>query len=236
MTDRRFIELLNLYVDDQLDPMEASELEAEVMSSPARRHTYDQYCRLQRGCSLLGDSARSIAPSLNGFARSLREAELKIAAPRRTTAWRTAYAGMFSAAAMAACVVVVVMLNRSAPNSEPDGPLISDGAKSFVDEAVTSLKIASVPPTVPEAMEAFDVQPAIDNNLVTARPRDLEIAVNDRDALEWMQRVELLPLQRVVVDDQTFESRPTLQQDSRVFRSRHSVRGNAEFTAFQFQR
>jgi hypothetical protein len=60
--------------------------------------------------------------------------------------------------------------------------------------------------------------------------------MGDREALEWMQRVDLLPAKRIVVDEQAFESRPTLQQDSREFRSRRAVQGSAEFTTFQFQR
>ena len=106
MNDRRFTELLNLYLDHELEPADAAELEAEVMGNPVRRQTYDQYCRLQRACSLLGEKERSHAPEYRGFARSLREAERKIAAPRRST-WSPAYIGGFAATAMAACVAKV---------------------------------------------------------------------------------------------------------------------------------
>jgi len=85
---------------------------------------------------------------------------------------------------------------------------------------------------------SFDLQPALAADVlgVARNAREVEIASTDREALEWMQRVDLLPVQRVVVDEQAFESRATLQQDNRVFRSRHSVQGSTEFTAFQFQR
>jgi len=235
MNDRRFIELLNLYVDQQIGPAEAVELEAEVMRSPARRRTYDEYCRLQRGCCLLGDGARSLAPESQGFVRSLREAERKIAAPRRP-AWRTAYAGMYGAAAMAACVAVVLVVNRPTPTATPSS---STGAVvTAVAEAprVPTETVAVVKPAGPSS--PFDLQPALAaaGLGVIRNAREAEIAANDHEALEWMKRVELLPNQHVVVDDQAFEGRATLQQDNRVFRSRHSIQGNAEFTAFQFQR
>ncbi|MDF3056445.1 MAG: hypothetical protein K0R17_660 [Rariglobus sp.] len=238
MNDRRFIELLNLYVDQQIHPDEASELEAEVLRNPERRRTYDQYCRLQRGCCLLGDGARSIAPSSHGFARSLRDAERKIAAPRRA-AWRPAYAGVFSVATMAACVAVVVVVNRPAPSPDTTGGMVASTPEAQplapTTEAVAAMALT---PTEPALAPSFDLQPVLAaTGLGVARnAREAEIAAHDREALEWMQRIDLLPVSRVVVDEQAFESRPTLQQDNRVFRSRHSLQGNAEFTAFQFQR
>jgi hypothetical protein len=66
--------------------------------------------------------------------------------------------------------------------------------------------------------------------------REAEIAAADPEVLEWMKRVEQLPMQHVVVDDQAFQSRGVLHPDNRVFRSRHAIQGNAEFAAFQFQR
>ena len=235
MNDRRFIELLNLYVDQQIDPSEAAELEAEVVRSPERRRTYNQYCRLQRACCLLGDGARSTAPSSVGFARSLRDAERKIAEPRRPV-WRTAYTGMYGAAAMAACVAVVWVVNRPAPAS---GSFVANAnVSSPVDTRVPVIQVASAPIPSAHLSSSFNIQPVLSSDVlgVARNAREAEIASTDREALEWMQRVDLLPTQRVVVDDQAFEARATLQQDNRVFRSRHSVQGNAEFTAFQFQR
>ncbi|CAM2849651.1 anti-sigma factor family protein [Rariglobus hedericola] len=250
MNDRRFIELLNLYVDHQIDPSEAAELEAEVLRNPSRRRAYDQYCRLQRGCSLLGAHARSAAPASQGFARSVRDAERKIAAPRRAVPiWRTAYSGAFATAAMAACVVVIVVVNRqsSAPDALASEQVLTATsnqepvAATVAPVVVASNQAPSVPAMSATGPSAFEFQPVMTAAALTVArtPREAEIASNDRDALEWMQRVDALQLSRVVVDEQAFEARPTLQPDNRVFRSRHSLQGNnsaAEFTAFQFQR
>ena len=234
MNDRRFIELLNLYLDHQIEPEEATELETEVMRNPTRRRTYDQYCRLQRACSLLGEKERSQAPEHRGFARSLRDAERKIAAPRRST-WSPVYVGGFAATAMAACVAVLVVVNRSSDSSS-----VNDGlADSVQPEQIAAVATTTpAPAPVQSAAPSFELQPAFAPAGLGAvrNAREAEIAANDREALEWMQRVELSPTQRVVVDEQAFETRPVLQADTRVFRSRHSLQSNAEFTAFQFQR
>lgn len=53
MNDREFIELLNLYIDHEISPEDAVRLEAEVMGRPDRREVYNQYCRMQKACSML---------------------------------------------------------------------------------------------------------------------------------------------------------------------------------------
>lgn len=233
MNDRRFLELLNLYIDGHIDDAEAAELESEVFSDPERRRVYNEYCRLQRGCSLLGDGARSAAPSSRAFARSLRDAERKIAAPRRAS-WRPSYAGVVSMAAMAACVAVVFVVNQRPQATTGAGELMADGARSAPSPIGPVMPLVPATTLVQVDASPLAITPAV--SAVARNAREVEIASTDREALEWMQRVELLPGSKVVVDEQAFESRPTLQPDNRVFRSRHSIQGNAEFTAFQFQR
>ena len=248
MNDTRFIELLNLYLDHQLAPEEAAELEAEVMGNPARRRTYDQYCRLQRGCSLLGERERSVAPASQAFTRSLRDVERKISTPRRPVWQQPAYAGFFAASAMAACVAVVFVVNRS-PSASPVAStpevlakVTPQSIETEKGEPVMVAASATVQqPTVVAAVagsSSFEIQPvlAASGFGVARNAREAEIAASDPEALEWMKRVEQLPLQRIVVDDQAFETRATLHPDNRVFRSRQAMQGTAEFTAFQFQR
>lgn len=232
MNDRRFIELLNLYVDQQIDAAEAAELEAEVLRSPERRITYNDYCRLQRGCSLLGEGARSLAPTSSGFARSLREAERKLAAPRRPV-WRPVYLSIYGSAAMAACATFLILANRP-PTEASRTELANEGGFLEVGPPLA----ATIPATPVVNSIAFTLQPGFSESSVSVarNAREAEIASNDREALEWMQRVDGLPTQQVVLDEHAFEALPVMQQENRVFRSRHSLQGNTEFTAFQFQR
>lgn len=234
MNDRRFIELLNLYLDHEISPAESAELEAEVARNPARRREYDRYCRLQRGCSLLGERERSVAPQSAAFVRSLREAERKIAAPRRA-AWNPAHVGLWTASAMAACVAVVVVVNRSPSGGRQADPVVAAKVDAPAAPEV-SATVATVARATPVA--AFELHPALAaSGLGVARnPREAEIAATDREALEWMQRVDALQSRHLIVDELAFDSPPVLQQENRVFRSRHPIQGGAEFTAFQFQR
>jgi hypothetical protein len=60
MKDREFIELLNLYVDREISAEDALRLESEVVANSRRREVYDQYCRMQKACSMLsGDLVES---------------------------------------------------------------------------------------------------------------------------------------------------------------------------------
>ena len=74
MKESRFIELINLYIDRQIGPEEAAELESEIARSPAHRRTYLQYCRMHRACTLLFENFRAPASPL---AQALSEAEEK---------------------------------------------------------------------------------------------------------------------------------------------------------------
>ena len=78
MKDSTFIELLNLYVDHQISPADATRLEEEVRGNPERRRVYRQYCQIQKACTSLGDAFRTEAPApaatpqINDFKRRRR--------------------------------------------------------------------------------------------------------------------------------------------------------------------
>jgi anti-sigma factor RsiW len=244
MNERRFIELLNLYIDDQISPAEAAELESAVLAEPARRQTYEQYCRLYRACSLLGEKERAQAPAYVAFARSLRDAERKIAAPRRPV-WQTFAAHpAFGATLAAACVAVVFVVNRqpSGLSDETEGDnvaaVVETPAIAATPVALAPTRVSAVPATVQVVPAKFEYQPAFAATGlgVVRNAREAEIAATDKEALEWMKRVDALPIaSRVLADDSTFDSSSLIHQD-RVFRSRSGIQSNAEFTAFQFQR
>lgn len=237
MNDRRFIELLNLYLDHHISAAEAAELEAEVLANPERKRTYDDYCRMQRACCLIGKRSRSLAPASAKLSRALRDADRKIAAPRRSI-WRPVYTGSFAAAAMAACVTVVVVTSRQSPSNLPAGGPGESFASAPVSQPEEPVAVAALTTPAPTPSASFEYQPVFASTGlgVIRNTREAEIASNDREALEWMQRVDMLPVARVLVDEQAFEGRPTLHTDNRVFRSRHMPQGAAEFTAYQFQR
>lgn len=92
MNDKKFMELLNLYLDREIDADEALKLEAEVASNRERRRVYDQYCRMQKACSMLtGEPAEADAEAVS------------FPAPRF---WGRAT--LLGALAAAACMLVIV--------------------------------------------------------------------------------------------------------------------------------
>ena len=231
MKENRFIELLNLYVDHQIGPEEASELEAEILRSPERRKTYRDYCRMQRACGMLFNREREQAPASFTLEKSLQETERKIIAfPTRRKTDRGTYTAAFAGVtAMAACLAIVLLHPGAAPRS--DGGQLASAPVVAQSTAPVVQTVILTPRTNPGFQPVFASQ-----NLTVARDEPVQPVSADRTETEWMQQVQLPPVQRVLVDDTAFEARPTLQQDNRVFRGSHPLQGNVEFTAFQFQR
>jgi hypothetical protein len=56
MSEREFLELLNLYLDREITAADADRLEKEIRSDAGRHRTYLQYCRMQQAMRLLGDA------------------------------------------------------------------------------------------------------------------------------------------------------------------------------------
>lgn len=59
MKEKKFLELLNLYLDGAIDPAGAAELEQEITSNPARRRIYNDYCRIHRATRLIYEHFRA---------------------------------------------------------------------------------------------------------------------------------------------------------------------------------
>ena len=109
MSEREFIELLNLYVDQEIGANDAVRLEAEVTANPERRRVYDQYCRMHKACSMLGSE---LATAHEGpVERKVVEFPVSRASRLRPMA-----AGLAAAACLA---VVFVVKYRMAEDREP---------------------------------------------------------------------------------------------------------------------
>ena len=127
MNDREFIELLNLYVDHEIDVEDSLRLEAEVLRDPKRREVYEQYCRMQKACSMLSEeqleSAAETAPKVVEFPA------------RPGLRLGPVFAGLAAAAAIA-LVIVDIRVNRSVKG--PGGDVASTGVSAARPIAVTA--------------------------------------------------------------------------------------------------
>ncbi|HWZ95776.1 MAG TPA: hypothetical protein VNW30_11320 [Opitutaceae bacterium] len=226
MKESRFIELINLYIDRQIGPEEAAELEAEIARSPAHRRTYLQYCRMHRACTLVFENFHAPATSLD---QALVQAEGKVTAfPAR--GYRLARISLGAGLAAAACVAFM-LVNHPASNSAP-------AAKPGVDEVAQvnvppeSFQVAAVNPSV---------RPAEFKTVMTANKFSLanNRAASDaqRAAFDWIRQIELSPMPAIDNSENMFGPQAEAQpSDLRFARARSDDQPVAEMASFQFQR
>ena len=253
MKESRFIELLNLYVDQELPAPDAAELEQEIARSPARRRTYEQYCRMHRACVMLFENERAPAPHLRRLNEAAREAAEKVVAfpglvpaagdvaAERSRSWMSpswAAAGMVAAAA---CVAFVVM--RQSPNAGMADATTSIATQVATVEPATIAGTSEEPVAIPQTVtsprsnyRSVVVANALLRNHDAAPESGGFAFASDATAYEWMNRVQLSPLQRVSADELVFEARSLQTPESRTYRGRNPYAADAEMTAFQFQR
>jgi hypothetical protein len=105
MNDADFIELLNLYIDHEIDSDGAARLEAEVARDPERRRLYRQYCSMHKACSCL---ARATTPA---------DAKTGTLTARRSVGFPLFATGLLAAAA--AAFMIVTRPQRTEPLPKP---------------------------------------------------------------------------------------------------------------------
>jgi hypothetical protein len=226
MKESRFIELINLYIDRQIGPEEAAELETEIARSPAHRRTYLQYCRMHRACTLLFEDFHAPATTLT---QALSQAEGKVTAfPGR--GYRLARIALGMGGLAAAACVAFILVNHPASVPAP-------AAKSSVNEMAQvnvppeSFHLAAVPPNIRpvEFQTVFAVHKiSLASNQAASDAQ--------RAAFDWMKQIELSPMSNAGNSETIFGPQPeTPSSDLRFQRERHDGQPAAEMTAFEFQ-
>lgn len=229
MKDDKFIELLNLYVDHQITPEGAAELESEIQGNPARRKTYQDYCRMQRACGMILENGRRNAPVSFALERSVREIERRVASreTRRSAGWRpyaTAFGGL---AAMAACIAVA-LVHTGGPTAAGRGD-VALAAPAVNRVAQVSGASAQFAALLPRAGVSAETALLAQNSMPSS-------IVLQGEAPAWMRQVQLPPAQRVLADGDAFKGQSALNDNNRVFTSGHPFAEGTEFTAFEFAR
>lgn len=113
MNEKKFIQLLNLYIDGEATPPEAREVELEIESNPARRRVYDDYCRIQAATRALYGQFRREDVSTSteaGQAGRIRAAGVRHAAARPGHASGSPFRRVlfWAGGAAAACLALAV--------------------------------------------------------------------------------------------------------------------------------
>lgn len=242
MKDSKFIELLNLYLDQQIEPADAALLEEEIARNPARRQTYQQYCRMHRACTLMFEQSRPESDIGEKVAMTAAAAEEKINAfpvPSRSYAW----VGYATGLAAAACLALVLVQRRPAAPAAAPAP---------AREVVVQITPKPMPARTSSGLAAVPVNYQAAGQLTHAarRPSPIVPAVADQQpSLEWMHQVQFTPLANVSATPLLFDRQDSAPEQQPVFSSQLPARSgttispkldlmdlNVEKAAWQFQR
>ena len=240
MKESEFIELLNLYVDHEISASDAARLETEVMSNPARRRVYHEYCQMQKACRMLAlDGSLELgtdaaAKTIGGFS----------AAPQH----RRSRPLLLAVGSLAAAASVALFLGLQTQRSTKESPTIV-GSQSAMPRAVAPAAV------VPQKTEGFvSSQRQAPTSGLSQRPLlvgDALLLANPVQAgaefaaagshgaehLDWIRSLQLAPLQRrVLIEELRFETRPaSLRPEARPLGG-STDEPAAEMAAFRFVR
>jgi hypothetical protein len=215
MKESEFIELLNLYLDHEINPEESARLEAEVSQHPDRLELYRQYCRMQKACVVLADQHRENAPAQDAMAAAF--------APRSAWSGMTAIwtSGLMAAAAG---IAVIALSHRSAV--APSGPSLA----SAVAAAPT---LAAAP--VPDQFQPVFVARSLALSPANPKPGLMFTSADQNGQFAWMNRVQIAPIQLTPTGSLFVDPKPQLDL-SRPAEDRPQAPDTVEETAFQFHK
>lgn len=236
MKESEFIELLNLYLDHEISPADAVRLEAEVQNNPARRRVYQQYCRMQKACTMLAKDFVE-TPADAAADKDSRKVVAFEQAGRSGSSWGPGFYAVGGLVAAAACFVVVMVKRSGEPSQNvstgQDMALVDTPSAKARPDAVTKVPamaaletkvvvsqgvgIAPSPAitrtvTVP-AGHRNDLQPVLATgslSLFGEKGNGVQAAPSDLVAqLDWIQNLKIAPMQQVPVQQLRFESQST---------------------------
>ncbi len=236
MKESRFIELLNLYVDQEISPSEAVELEAEIATKPDRRRTYEQYCRMQRGCSLFFEAVRAHASEYRELSRADHAAERKVldfpvdrpVRRRLLSSFAAAWGGGLAAAA--AVIALVVLREPGAAQGGENAPIATNTAAAESAPPVEAAPVLA-PPNRPTHYQ-FAAQFARSPDQVTER-----IPQGEQPDFQWMNRVQFTAVPKLSPEDLRFvDEQQTLRPSTSLQASAAAYTPGEAINAFEFRR
>lgn len=237
MKDSEFLELLNLYLDHEISADDAARIEAEVQRNPARRRIYQQYCRVQKACTLLAkdyveQSATSGAP-----------AERKIVAFEPSRSWGFGvYAGGLAAAAACVALVFVSRSNNLATNPAAQSSAVAvtpANATSKQPQAVQSGAwvddtTRNFAPSVPAPRSVASPVLSLANDaaagLTNAKPQAIDVQ------FAWLKEMQFAPIQRTPASQLRFDSKTDFMKITPQPFGPGRPLTDVQSAAFQFQR
>jgi hypothetical protein len=225
MNDREFIELLNLYVDREIGAQDALRLEAEVLAHPRRREIYDQYCRMQKACSMLSDDLLDASPA--GVDSNV------ISFPSRSQ-WRLGpfAAGLAAAAACAVVIVTVKFRSAEAFASHDQAPVAVSGPRPVADSAALTANSEPMKPVFFARLPSDQASHAAQRSLFAPADATAQIA-----ELSWIGDVHVPPVFTAANSEFLMNPRTDIKAAALAdAQNSRDPQEPAEMTAFRFQR
>jgi hypothetical protein len=236
MKDSEFIELLNLYLDHEISAADAARLETEVQGNPARRRIYQEYCHMQKACTILSDKYATEAAELT----EPKVVAFDAAAERRARMGNFYVFGAITAAA--ACVAIIfVGHSRKEANELAGAPAssVKNEPKPAAPAIDNSRAIASTVSTTPSRRIGAGLNAGSLSLSSNAQANAMRNAVSEQtDAqFSWISNTKLAPLpQQIPIDQLRFDSQPAvIRTESRTF-GNQPLPSDIERTAFRFQK
>lgn len=234
MKEPKFIELLNLYIDQQISPEEAAALEQEILRDARRRRIYRQYCQMHRACSVVFENFRSQAETAAVGAVTPAGEMVGYRAKPRRFAWGF-YAAGLAAAACVAFVAVQAFLRPAQPTA-PRAIAARPVAGSTVATAVP-VRLNVPPVRSGQATEAFVAQRLSAFSPTGPQSAASLVIVAGRDPARPLSTVEAAPHSlRPSIEQFVFEQPAPGNDNVSVLRIRQTTDDQAEMAAYQFQR
>jgi len=250
MKDSEFIELLNLYLDHEISAADAARLEAEVQGNPARRRIYQDYCRMQKACTLLAENFQVEAAAITDRKVVAFDPAFAAATERRRRMGNFYVIGAIAAAA--ACIAIVfvgrsreravaatpaaqIVRHEISPASAPveaTAPVTIDAARAIAS-TVSTTPAHRATATTGLTNNALSLTSNAQANALRAA------AAGQADAqFAWMNGVNLAPLpQRIPIEQIRFDTQPAvIRTESRTFGNQQLLPTDIERAAFRFQK
>jgi hypothetical protein len=217
MNDKEFIELLNLYVDREISAEDALRLEKVVATNARRREVYDQYCRMQKACSMLSEETFDMS--------SVRTTPTVIAFPSQSP-WRFGPMVAGLAAAAACAVVIVGVKNREA------AALASDSSHSALAGApVAAADPASMKPVLFMRLPSDQAPHGAQRTLLSYAD-----AQSPMPQLNWIGDIHMSPVASSATGDFLLNPKTDLKAAVMADQAAREAQEPVEMAAFRFQR
>jgi hypothetical protein len=228
MKESKFIELLNLYIDHQIQPDDAALLEHEILQDANRRKIYSQYCRMHRACTMALNQSHAASESASAPAPVLA---IETGSRAR---WGYYAAGL----ATAACLTVVVV--HSAMQS---GRGLAARPAATAPQAAALAGLTQAPATTPVRVEAprqqllTKTEGSLARELHLSGTADLSFFTSSNgDNATFTLPALSASATRPTIEDFVFAGDSATAGSPKIFRARQPGDQPEEKAAIEFQR